>query len=389
MPALIAYLIFPLGVSVFLWRSRSLARRLDFYLFALTFKIIAAFGMTYLIINQYEFGDFPTYFTYAKETAEDLVGGRLDTTSLLLPGSYVVAHLNALLFTVLPASVYGLSILSGCAAFVYSALIVTAVERHFAVPAAARVLIFLSPILSMQSGYVGKETYVLPLIGLIVFWLSQDRTGAYWKVILLIVMIGAIRPYQIFFFLIPLIVAWIAERGNWRRGLVGLVFLAVAAFLANEQFVERSGGEIAFEEFLSVTYSGGSMVLEPYVFPFSVLQNFRPFPWEARDLPTLVASLESGVFLIFSLWLALQRTAHRPRDWSPAQRRLGAFLAASVLLYLVAFGFSSNLGDLSRRHVYYYPFLLLMLCRPRAVAQKTAATMAFAKRLAAPSASSA
>jgi len=388
-PALIAYLIFPLGVLVFLWRSRTLAQRFDFYLFVLGFKIIAAFGMTYLIINRYEFGDFPTYFTYAKETAEGLVGGRLDARSFLLPGSYLVANLNALLFTIFPASLYGLSVLSGCAAFIYSALIVTAVERHFVVPAAAKVLIFLSPILSMQSGYVGKETYVLPLIGLIVLWLSQSRTGVYWKVILLIVAIGAIRPYQIFFFLIPLIVAWIAERGTWRRGLVGLVFLSVAAFLANQQFVELSGGEIAFEEFLGATYSGGSVVLEPYVFPFNVLQNFRPFPWEARDLPTLVASLESGVFLIFSLWLALQRTAHRPRNWSPAQRRLGAFLAASVLLYLVAFGFSSNLGDLSRRHVYYYPFLLLMLCRPRAVAYKAAAAGASDRRLAAPSASSA
>lgn len=323
--------------------------------------------MMYLIVNQYDYGDLYTYYGIAREISESLVDGRYALKEFLVTHSLLVAHLNALVFVVMPDSLYGLAIIAGCASFVFSVTVLHAVERHFVVPRIVSVLILFAPVLSMQSGYVGKETYVLPILGYIVYKLSQDQIGLeYWKILIAILAIGAIRGYQAYLILIPILLASMLEHGVKSRNLVVGGGVAGAIVMAGSLYEEMKFEEgMTIIEFLKLAYEGGALMLEPYPFPLSVLQNFRPFVWEAHNVNALVASFECSTFLFVWLWMAWKFRRVGAVDYSGAQRRLAGFVSASALIYLFIFGFNSNVGDLSRRHVYYYPFLLMMFLLPR------------------------
>lgn len=368
MPDFIPYLIFPIAIVMYLGKGKPRQEEFLFYLSVLVFKIAAACGMTYLLLTRYETGDFELYFVVAREVSEELLAGRMEFHTLWSErGGYLVANLNALIFIVFPASLYGITIVAGCTSFVYSVVIIQATERHFEMSKWVKWLVLFAPALSMQSGYVGKETYVLPTVALIVYWLSQDRsTARYTKSILTSLAVSAIRVYQTFLMVLPLVLSWTVERRMWLRSPAGLAALAAGVLLAVEIFTEATfeAGYGELGEFLSSVYAGGRLTLPAYPFPFSILQNFRPFPWEAHNELALAASMETLLFLGCFLWLCWKRARESASQWTPAQRRLAGFFFGTAIGYMAVFQFNENLGDMSRRHAYYYPFLLLMLSRP-------------------------
>lgn len=365
----ILYFIFPLLLLTYIFREKLPAKTYYLYLAALAYKILAAFVMTYIQINNYDFGDLYTYFLAARETSNNMFSGGLDLAEF--QRSRAASFLNAIIFLVFPPSIYGLAVLSGCGSFIYCFLLIKVAECHFEVPTFAKVLIFFLPVLSAQAGYIGKETYVLPLIGLIFLWFASDDYWRYLKIMLAVAVIAVIRPYQAAFISVALLIAWGLETNQIRRAPLIMFLLGILAMLANEEFVQMTedlaifGG---FGDLLDVVYSGGNLILEPYPFPFSLLQSFRPFPWEAHNTFALFASIEYQVVLAYALIRGIDRLRDPFVPWHLKQKRLAVFLLVSVAVYLLVFSFNTNMGDLSRRHVYYYPFLLLVFSRPRLAA---------------------
>lgn len=364
----VLYFIFPLLLLVFLFREKLSIKTHYLYLIAISYKITAAFVMTYIQINFYEFGDLYTYFLAAKDTSTAFFSG--DWILADYQRSRIIALFNAIVFVVFPPSIYGLAVMSGCSSFIYCLLIVKTVERHFLVPTYAKLLVFFLPALSLQAGYIGKETYVLPLIGLIVFWLTSDNK---WKALWIpaaVATIALIRPYQAGFIAATLILAWALERNQVRRLPLAGLLLAAIIIMAYDEFIQMSDDLALFGGFgdlLEVVYSGGNLVLAPYPFPFSILQSFRPFPWEAHNLFAMIASIECLLVLVYVTVRGIDRIRDPFVPWTLEQRRVAIFMFATLAIYLIVSSFNTNMGDLSRRHIYYYPFLLLAFTRPRPV----------------------
>ena len=53
------------------------------------------------------------------------------------------------------------------------------------------------------------------------------------------------------------------------------------------------------QAFLAQSYPEGNQLVEPYPQPLTILQGFRPFPWDSSNLILFMSSLENLVFFYF------------------------------------------------------------------------------------------
>jgi hypothetical protein len=88
---------------------------------------------------------------------------------------------------------------------------------------------------------------------------------------------------------------------------------------------------------------------------------FRPWPYEAHNLQSLIGSLE-GVLLLGLVLTSLRRLASVPR--AMLRRPYIAFSLLFSLLFAYAFSSIGNFGILSRERVQLYPLLVVVLCVP-------------------------
>jgi hypothetical protein len=101
-------------------------------------------------------------------------------------------------------------------------------------------------------------------------------------------------------------------------------------------------------------------MLDPLPIPFNLLQHVRPFIWEAPNAAAFVASIEYSIWAL--VFVGLLCKIHKPALHIKfiLKNKLLSLLFWWSVLHVIIFSFSSNLGDLSRRHIYYYPFILLL-----------------------------
>lgn len=115
------------------------------------------------------------------------------------------------------------------------------------------------------------------------------------------------------------------------------------------------------------TAEGGSQFAPPAVdspakIPMAVVTVlFRPFPWEARSMNSLIASGEG--LLLAGLFLAGRR---RVLQWirSIAKRPFLVYGAAYALAFIFAFSYIGNFGILARQRTQMIPLALLMVAMP-------------------------
>ena len=91
---------------------------------------------------------------------------------------------------------------------------------------------------------------------------------------------------------------------------------------------------------------------------------FRPFPWEARNIQSLVAALES-TGLIYLAWRCRDRLRGLPH--TVRTRPYVACAVAYSLGFVVAFSSFANFGILTRQRVQVFPFVLVLLALPLVV----------------------
>lgn len=325
-------------------------------------KLIFAYLMTYLVITQYDFGDLPTYYTFARDLS---LGKNIDEVNLLW-GSHIVAVLNSFIFEVFPPSIYGLASIAGISSFYYSFALIRSfdniIKKHYCFGAAA-LLLFL-PVLGTQSGYIGKETYVLPFLGFIFYSYRFQQRVTLW-IAFSIVVIGLIRPYQAFVLVAAFVLTTISFthiKFKLKTLFIILPLLITVLFLFGPWLSYNINiiSDIGIEKFLAETYSGGNLTLDPFPQPFTILQNFRPFIWEAHNFMSMVASVENMIPLAFGSIFALRYISYRNFRSQLHSNPFLVFTSIYVTLNLVMFMYNSNIGDLARRHIYYYPQIILL-----------------------------
>lgn len=339
-----------------------------FFLMGLIFKIFCSLLMTYFLINRYEYGDFKLYFDLPIDLSKNCFWENYHSWCEEVPftDATSVSWIFGFIFTILPASLLGLSIISGVSAFWYTYSVIKIIE-HFTNDKKAMVLLMFAPTLSMQEGYIGKETLILPAIGLVVKLMTGFELNKKLYAILFFVLLAiwCLREYQAYFMVAAIIFSIILSKTKEIKSYLLLFFISIFAVSALLWFGVGSTFIEQIQNFLLITYSGGNLVMMPFDFPLNILQLFRPFPWEVHEIIAIIPSIENLVFLFFCIY-GIGNLSKLLSKWKLLCREYKIILLFSFgifMAYFFTFGFSHNIGDLQRRHVYFYPFLIIIFSK--------------------------
>ena len=167
-----------------------------------------------------------------------------------------------------------------------------------------------------------------------------------------------------------------AARGRGRAArLVGLVVVVVLASVAATQttrfFSDEAGQTTSHSDALQLTrertQKGGSsfepvVVTSPLQLPVATVSVlFRPFPWEADNVGSLISAGEAALIgvLVVASWRRLRR-------WpgSAWRRQILIFGAVYSLMFIVAFSSIANAGILARQRSQMLPLFFLAFAVP-------------------------
>lgn len=337
---------------------------IGWYTTSFVYHVLCGLVMTYLVIHRYGTADLSTYYYKGVEISNYLLGvsGYLSFDLPMFKAKHVPAYIFSVVLMILPHTVYGFSILVSTVAHIALMYLYDLFRRFSAYPGLLFMIMFFTPSYIMQSSFIGKETIMLPLLVLCLYEVDRSKNIT-WKLALGWCLMTLTRIYQGLFFLLPYtaIKAW-QYRRNWPRVVfLGLLAVIPSIWYANKVLPFSKLGSISqLTQVLKMIYTEGSHMLKPYPFPFTWLQSFRPFPWDAHNKLAMLASLQQvtllGVFMVLimlnyqNIWYQIKRS------------RLCFVTAGYVVLSMAVFSFDFNIGDLSRHEIYYMLLLFALLC---------------------------
>lgn len=153
--------------------------------------------------------------------------------------------------------------------------------------------------------------------------------------------------------------------------LVALVVLAGSASTRLSQTLSETDGsggtQSALDKALRQTSIGNAefapvTITSPIKVPGGVVSVlFRPFPWEARNMNSLIAAGE-GLILMGLVAINWRRVASFPK--LALKRPFLVFAAAYILLFSIGFSFIGNFGILARQRVQVMSIVLVLLALP-------------------------
>lgn len=248
-------------------------------------------------------------------------------------------------------------------------------------------LVFLMPSMLFWPSAIGKEAWMSLGIGFVAFGAARLYSGARGGLVSLVpgfLALGMVRPHVAALLGFALSLGYLMRRppkgasilAPIGKGLVivvlglGMMF-AVAqleTFFGVDDF-NQEAVEMTLDDVVRRTGQGGSQFdeeadtnLRPTRFPEAFVNvMFRPFPWQANNAQSLIASGES-LFLAVLLITGWRRVLGAVRSIL----RNPYVLMSCTFIVLFVFGFSafSNAGILVRQRVQVLPFLLVLLCLP-------------------------
>ncbi len=261
-------------------------------------------------------------------------------------------------------------------------------------------LVFFLPSLLFWPSSIGKDAWMMFCLGLTTYGaarLLDHRFGAFACVALGSLGTAMVRPHVTALAGAGLVVAYVLRRRPRRAGALGplravltAVVLGVMVMLMLQQvstfFGTQGTGGDAVSQVLSETSrrttQGNSVIsaatpedpaptfsLNPVRLPVAVVSVlFRPFPFEASNLQSLIQSVETFALLVVFIrgWPRLRRL---PRLF--VQRSYVAFATVYTLLFCWAFSTINNMGILSRERVQVLPLALVLLVIPTAAPART------------------
>lgn len=258
-------------------------------------------------------------------------------------------------------------------------------------------LVLFLPSLLFWPSSIGKEAVMIGCLGVIVYGGAlllaphpKLRGGVFFVIGILLVLL--FRPHVALMSIgglgLALLVGLMGGFGLAGKGmkglttrarvmrLVGLVAVVVLAGVGStrlgETFKEnQNGSSEGLEQALTQTATGNSeftpsAITGPTTLPAGFVTVLaRPFPWEARNLNSLIAAGEGLVLagLFLTSWrrlLSLPALALR--------RPFLIYCATYVLLFVIAFSYIANFGILARQRVQVLPVLLVFLALPKSTA---------------------
>jgi hypothetical protein len=339
-------------------------------------------GLTYLFLigGYYGGGDYLLYFREGSELAASAFTG--GPGSIWDPaiwtegrwwGTYFVARVTGLLFVGTGPTLPGAFIVFSLVSYLGIVAMGWAFHRAYPHIPLERYLVWivLFPSLWFWPTALGKDAIVLCGVGLAALGFVGKRNHPNWLLMAFgVALVFMIRPQVAATLVFALMMAqWLGSGLRWTpmRMLQGVLFLAVGVGV-----VSLAGGALGLELFspeevegyldsrAAVSARGGSAIggegsVAPWLAPINTL--FRPFPWEAGGVTSLLASLEVVV-----LWAVAWRRRQEIKAFVRAHRKTRLFWLAVVfvVVYATALGMSlSNIGIIARQRVHILPFVFL------------------------------
>jgi hypothetical protein len=241
--------------------------------------------------------------------------------------------------------------------------------------------ILLTPTLLFWNAGLGKEAPLMFATGCMVagFHVLSGRSRAprgFAYLALGVVVGGFVRPHIVLLLMLSGVVGFVfggarAASGRRRRRLLPLAVVGAFAILvlpATHSLLDPAGGrslvKAAYDTAETTADVGGRSAFETAptrsvsdVPGAIVTVLLRPFPWEVRTVPQLLASAEAAAigFLFFrSLWRVMRRRMRFTQ--SPLVVSSGVF----VLLFCLVFSSLGNFGLLVRERMQVLPFVILL-----------------------------
>jgi hypothetical protein len=249
-------------------------------------------------------------------------------------------------------------------------------------------LLFLTPSLVFWPSSLGKESWLIFCIGLTLYGAARMFAHLPFGVPVLALGLFAsaiVRPHLTVLLLAALILARMVGRGTRRRDhgfirraarqilLIGFVLGAVvmtvgrASSFFNLDDIDGHSLTAVLDETERRSSQGDSAfepprVTSPIGLPAALVTVlFRPFPHEAHNLQARVSALEGMVLLALTIasWKQLRQLPRLMRRYP-----MIAYVAAFVLLFVVAFSAVGNFGILARQRTQVLPMLFMLLSLP-------------------------
>ncbi len=347
----VSYLLIPFLLSIYYLRFHN--RSFPLLISTLIVKICLSFLLLYFVINRWDFGDLPTYYILAHYLK--------DSELEIMYGSLFVAQLHSIIFIIFGTSLYGITLLSACISHLAFTLMAEKIYEHSEIRNKNNAIFWINilPVLSMQSTYIGREPWIL-LITAILFYFLDNKILNKLIVLLLLSFVFLTRSYHGAILGASFGLALLFYYGIINLRILLLVILSLPIIYAiTLKLLPLLGmiNESGIALFLSVSYEGGNQIFQPYPFPFTFLQLFRPMPWDSVEPFMVLASLENMFVFILAIRLTWS-IVKNPFTLTNCHVCL-IFMFLFTSIYGGLFMFSENVGDLSRRHVYFYPFIIL------------------------------
>ncbi|MDP8961630.1 MAG: hypothetical protein M3N32_08455 [Actinomycetota bacterium] len=242
-------------------------------------------------------------------------------------------------------------------------------------------MVFFLPSMAFWPSSIGKEAWMTLTLGMAAYGaarLLSHQGHAVPSLLAGLVGSGLVRPHMTITVVVSLGAAYLisgAKRGGFGApfakftGLLVLVAVFGVTFAGVQSKFNLKEGQ-GLEDVLNKTQTQTSQdgsefesvaARSPVDVPlaaFSVL--FRPLPVEARNVQTLVASLEGAVLLFLFIRHRRKLVNLIPRRTAPYL----TFVTAYSLIFVIAFSNFGNFGILARQRVQLFPFVLVLLAVP-------------------------
>jgi hypothetical protein len=376
---LVVSIVMAAGLFFVLFVSRTDPVLREIMLSGLLLKLAAGSIYIYVVYQVYNANaDLPTYHWNGYLMANDLAAtGRWPIFEPFV-GTNFVKFSVAMLYSVFGPSLPGATAVYLSIAFLGQYLM----YRAFCVAypqgdrRTAALFMFLLPSVLYWTSSLGKDCQSLLAVGMVTYGLAfvsrkVGLRGIVYVALGLLVMF-MVRPHMAGILAITCAVPYIFSKtrtGIWGGilkiaivpALIGLSF-----YLAQQgaEFVD-AGASMNQETLGRIAHNnavGGSAFSVNTSVPMRIAMSpfllFRPFPWEAHNLQSLIASAE-GLFLLIFVWKQrpwLVKTLRRIRTDAFA-----AYAAAYTIIFSVLFaGAMTNFGLLARQRVMLLPIVLML-----------------------------
>ncbi len=387
--ALLVYLQLVLVLAGVLY-AKGLKIERDFppSLFWLAFmaKLISTAVNYWFLTEFYGRGDANVYHrggVYVAQFLSDFNFSVFDFFQYGTQGTTNMMFLTGIFYTILPPSLPGIYFLFAGLSFAGSVFFYRAYRIGFpdSSPNLFRMSIFFLPSILYWPSALGKDAWIFFSSGLVAYGLAknlrQSRLSGLLWVGLGLLLISFIRPHITASMGIAISVAYIffsfksgikeSHQGLEVRLLgsilvIGFAFFAIRIgvdFLGLDEF-SYTEVELFYDDIQEryLNEEGSNFQAVSAFTPTGTIRGvvtvlFRPFPWEAHNIPAIIASIESLLFLA-AFWF------RRRVFWS----RISFFRKDSWLAFLLLYSLTmmlfltviSNFGVLARQRVMLIPF---------------------------------